>query len=139
MYNDMLTQATNLSNKVISDLDKIIDKSLATDISLPSYDNIKKDKRELYIAYCNIVEFYNSINDALLSADHLHLALKEIMTKIANDKSVQYMATKEYLTKFKILSSKISSKISMVREYKTSLEFTIKLYQNMSFMFGSQF
>lgn len=135
-YIIMVDKASDLASVVISDLDLIIDKSLTLDLSIPDYDSIKRDGKNLYIKYCDIVEFYNELNNSLLKARHLHLAIKEIINSIANDKSVQYTVTKEYISKFKVISGKVSSKIEMVSDYKSSLEFTIKFYQNTCYING---
>lgn len=135
-YYTLVDNATSLTDEIVNDLNVIIDKALVIDLTIPDYMEARENPKKMYISYGNLTNFYNDLNSAILKANHLLLSLKDIIDKIASTKNIQYTANKEVISKFKALASRVKEKIDMVKEFKTSLEYTLKFYNSMSYMFN---
>ena len=138
-FYELNEQATLLTNDTISELDLLIDKSLSTSFDIPDYDSVRDRPKEFYTMYGNLTTFYNDLNMGILKANHLLLTLKELVAKIATNKSVQYTVTKEVLSKFKININKVQEKLDSIKDYRDSLQYTLRFYQNMNYLFSHSY
>lgn len=138
-FDQTLQYAKSIADEAIKELDSLIDKSLNMDLTIPAYDEIRKNSKNFYTLYGEMIDFFNDINKSILNATQLNMTLKEVVNGIAGNKNFNFTVTKEYLAKFKMLKTKIDEKLVMVKEFKTSLEFTIKFYQNTQFLLSTTY
>ena len=138
-FYEMLDQANKLTYETVSELDSLIDKSLSVNFDIPDYNIARDNPKVFYTSYGDLTLFFNDLNSGILKANYLLLTLKELTANIASTKSVQFSMMKEALAKLKLNINKVQEKLDVVKDYRDSLHYTLKFYQNMNYLFSHSY
>lgn len=133
----LINNTIALCHEVDSLLTDLLDVCIQTPLDIPAYEDIKKDEMVHYTKYADIIEFNNDLSLGVLRGTKMLIVLKDSIGKIAKDKTIPMKLAKEYIDKLNRELLPISEKLKAVKEFKLTLEYHIKFYQNASFLLTS--